>query len=51
MDKPPLSKFPLFFIGKDSHGNWVVQDQQRRRGGLFTERAQALRFALLSVFV
>jgi hypothetical protein len=46
MDKPPSSKSPLFFIGKDSHGNWVVQDQQHRRGGLFTERAQALRFAL-----
>jgi hypothetical protein len=46
MDKPPSSRSPLFFIGKDSHGNWVVQDQQHRRGGLFVDRAEALRFAL-----
>jgi hypothetical protein len=36
----------LFFIGKDSRGNWVVQDQQRLCGGLFVDRKQALRFAL-----
>ena len=48
MDKqePPSSKSPLFFIGKDSRGNWVVQDQRHRCGGLFTDRAEALRFAL-----
>lgn len=36
----------LFFIGQDSHGNWVVQDQQHLHGGLFVDRADALRFAL-----
>lgn len=36
----------LFRIGKDSHGNWVVQDQQGLCGGLFVDRAEALRFAL-----
>jgi len=35
----------LFFIGKDSHNNWVVQDQQHRCGGLFVDRAEAIRFA------
>ena len=48
--EPPSSKAhaksSLFFIGKDSCGNWVVQDQQRTCGGLFVDRAQALRFAL-----
>jgi hypothetical protein len=42
----PPSKSLLFFIGKDSHGNWVVQDHQHRCGGLFIDRAEALRFAL-----
>jgi hypothetical protein len=36
----------LFRIGKDSQGNWVVQDQQGLCGGLFIDRAEALRFAL-----
>jgi hypothetical protein len=36
----------LFFIGRDSHGNWVVQDRDRLRGGLFVDRTQALKFAL-----
>jgi hypothetical protein len=33
-------------IGKDSHGHWVVQDQSGLNGGLFINRAQALKFAL-----
>ena len=33
-------------IGQDSHGNWVVQDQHHLRGGLFVDRAEALRFAM-----
>ena len=37
----------LFLIGRNSHGNWVVQDQQGRCGGLFVSRAEALRFARL----
>jgi hypothetical protein len=40
------SRSALFFIGRDSHGNWVVQDKQRLCGGLFVNRAEALRFAL-----
>jgi hypothetical protein len=42
----PQSKSPLFFIGKNSRGNWVVQDQHHLYGGLFIDRAAALRFAL-----
>lgn len=37
----------LFFIGRDSRGHWVAQDQQHRCGGLFVDRTQALRFALV----
>jgi hypothetical protein len=36
---------PLFLIGRDSHGTWVVQDQQGLCGGLFVSHAEALRFA------
>jgi hypothetical protein len=39
-------EIPLFLIGKDSRGNWVVQDQRGLRGGLFVNRAAALKFAL-----
>ncbi|AMN41978.1 hypothetical protein [Rhodoplanes sp. Z2-YC6860] len=48
--EPPLSKTHaannLFYLGKDSEGHWVVKDQGGLRGGLFVDRAQALRFAL-----
>ena len=36
----------LFFIGRNSKGNWVTQDQYGCCGGLFAERAQALRFVM-----
>ena len=41
-DLPPI----LFFIGKDHHGNWVVQDRQHLHGGLFHTQEQARKFAL-----
>jgi len=31
-------------IGRDARGNWVVQDQSGVRGGLFVDRAEALRY-------
>ena len=37
---------PLFLIGKDSRGNWVVQDKRGLRGGLFVNRVAAIKFAL-----
>ena len=36
----------LFLIGKDSRGNWVVQENQGNSGGLFVNRAEALKFAM-----
>ena len=39
------SKSSLFLIGKDSRGNWVVQEEQGNCGGLFVNRAEALKFA------
>ena len=36
----------LFLVGKNSHGNWVVQGQSGLRGGLFMSRADALKFAM-----
>ena len=47
--KPPSSshsKSSPFLVGKDSHGHWVVQDQRGLRGGLFVDRAQALKYAM-----
>lgn len=47
--EPPLSataKNPIFLIGRDSHGHWVVQNEKGSCGGLFVDRTQALRFAM-----
>jgi hypothetical protein len=44
--EPPSSQSSLFRVGKDSHGHWVVQDQQGLRGGLFADRAEAIKFAM-----
>jgi hypothetical protein len=35
---------PLFRVGQDSRGNWVVQDKKGMRGGLFVNREAALRY-------
>ena len=43
----PCSRPLQFQIGRDSRGNWVVQDDQGLCGGLFIDRTQALRFAML----
>ena len=36
----------LFRIGRDRRGNWVAQDQQGLCGGLFVDRAEAVKFAM-----
>jgi hypothetical protein len=43
--EPPswLQSLP-FMVGQDQHGNWVVQEQNGIRGGLFVDRDAALRF-------
>ena len=35
-----------FLIGKNSRGNWVVQDERGLCGGLFVDRTEALKFAM-----
>ena len=48
--EPPstrLASLPrLFRVGRDSRGNWVVQDRQGACGGLFVNRAEAVKFAM-----
>ena len=45
--KPSTSSRPsLFLIGQNSRGDWVVRDPRGLRGGLFVNRAEALRFAM-----
>ena len=49
MDKPPspsCSKSSLFMIGRNSRGNWVVKDQKGLCGGLFIDRAEAVKFVM-----
>jgi hypothetical protein len=51
MDKgePPsssASNSSLFLVGRDREGHWVVQDQKGLCGGLFIDRAEALKFAM-----
>jgi hypothetical protein len=36
---------PIFMIGRDSRGYWVAQEQGGLRGGLFINRAEALKYA------
>jgi hypothetical protein len=40
------STTPLLLIGRDRARRWVVRDLQGRRGGLFVDRAAALKYAL-----
>jgi hypothetical protein len=47
--EPPscsTAAFPLVFIGRNRKGDWVAQEQNGRYGGLFVNRAQALKYAL-----
>jgi hypothetical protein len=36
---------PLFYIGQNRHGFWIVCEAEGRSGGLFLRRQSALRFA------
>jgi hypothetical protein len=44
-EPPSCLQSPIFMIGRDSRGNWVAQEQSGMRGGLFVDRAGALKFA------
>jgi len=43
-EPPSWLRPPLFMVGQDTRGNWVVQDQKGMRGGLFVNREAALRY-------
>ena len=43
-EPPSWLRPPLFMLGQDLRGNWVVQEQKSARGGLFVNRDAALRF-------
>jgi len=36
----------LFRVGRNGRGNWVVQDQSGLCGGMFVNRAEAVKFAM-----
>jgi hypothetical protein len=44
-EPPSCLQPPIFMIGRDGRGNWVAQEQSGTRGGLFVDRAAALKFA------
>jgi hypothetical protein len=44
--EPPSCGASLVFIGKNSCGQWVAQEQNGLFGGLFVSRANAVRYAL-----
>src|SRR6266436_4026966 len=46
--EPPSCSSPsaIVFIGKNSRGNWVAQEQNGLYGDLFVNRAQAVKYAL-----
>jgi len=45
-DGEPPSAVPVFLVGRNSQGNWVVQDPTGLRGGLFVDRVQALKYVM-----
>jgi hypothetical protein len=46
VNEPPSCGLSLVLIGKNSHGQWVAQEQHGLFGGLFVNRADAVRYAL-----
>jgi hypothetical protein len=44
-----LSKRSCLLVGKDRRGRWVVRNELGTAGGLFIDRAAALRFAMLEI--
>ena len=41
------ARLSCLFIGRDRSGRWVVKDARSLCGGLFTNRTEAIRFAML----
>jgi hypothetical protein len=46
--EPPScsSASTIVFIGRNSRGHWIAQEQNGLYGGLFVNRAQAVKYAL-----
>ncbi|WP_312011795.1 hypothetical protein [Bradyrhizobium sp. AUGA SZCCT0182] len=46
--EPPSCRSPsaIVFIGRNRRGHWVAQEQNGLYGGLFVNRAQAIKYAL-----
>ena len=46
--EPPLcsASSAIVFIGRNKRGQWVAQEQNGLYGGLFVNRAQAVKYAL-----
>jgi hypothetical protein len=46
--EPPSYSSPsnIVFVGRNSRGQWVAQEQTGLFGGLFVSRAQAVKYAL-----
>lgn len=42
--RPPA---PTVYVGRNRHGNWVAREKNGIFGGLFVDRAQAFKYALL----
>jgi hypothetical protein len=40
------ANYSCLFIGQDRRGHWIVKDAQSLCGGLFTNRTEAIRFAM-----
>lgn len=36
-----------FVVGRDAEGHWIVSDEKGLVGGMFADRASAVRFAML----
>src|SRR5947209_13067249 len=43
---PASAKSPLFRVGQNSDGDWVVEDDSGRYCGIFVDRSEAVRYAL-----
>jgi hypothetical protein len=47
----PMRTPPSLLMGTNSRGDWVVRDRAGRRGGVFVNRASALRYLRLETGV
>ncbi|WP_213769454.1 hypothetical protein [Bradyrhizobium sp. dw_78] len=46
IEEPPSYTANTVIIGRNSRGNWVAQELNGLFGGLFVNRAQAMKYAL-----